>query len=66
MRHLKRTYTAKMSKGERQIIAKAGNPALINWYMASKNRRKSNRTLPPFSWVYSDSLLEITLAIYLA
>jgi hypothetical protein len=55
-----------MTNGERHITANALKPALINSKMASANRRKSNATLPPFSWVYSDSLFEDILAIYFA
>ena len=34
--------------GMRHMIAKALKPAVINSYIESKNRRKSNNTLPPF------------------
>ena len=46
------------TNGRRQIIAKTGSPAVKNSYMAKENRRKSKRTLPPFSWVNSDILFE--------
>ena len=49
-------------KGMRHIIAKAEKPAVINSYMASKNRRKSRDTLPPFSLVYVLSAFAIYLA----
>ena len=55
-----------MANGDRQMIAKALNPVLMNRKMASANRRKSNITLPPLSCVYSDILFEYTLAIYFA
>ena len=36
----------------RQIIAKAENPAVINSYIATTKRRRSNETLPPLSLAY--------------
>ena len=51
--HRKATYIAGIIKGSRQTIANAGNPAVTNWYIAKKNRRKSNITLPPFSREYA-------------
>ena len=55
-----------MTNGSAHIMAKVEKPAVINSYKARKNRRKSSRTLPPFSCEYSDILLEYTLAmIYL-
>ena len=53
-----------MMSGKIHIATNAGKPAVANSYIASKNRRKSNRTLPPFSCEYSDSLFEELLAIY--
>ena len=35
-----------------QIIAKELKPDMKKLYNASKNRRKSNPTLPPCSWAY--------------
>ncbi len=35
-----------------QITANAENPDVANSYNASKNKRKSNNTLPPFSREY--------------
>ena len=58
MRHLKRTNTAMTSNGERQIMEKVGKPEDMKPYMESENRRKSNRTLPPLSCMYSDILYE--------
>ncbi len=52
-----------MTNGIKTTIAIPLIPELTNEYKLSKNRRKSNKTLPPFSWVYSDSLFEYTLAI---
>ena len=61
--HLNATYTNRMTKGSKHTVANMEKPAVINSYMASKNRRKSNRTLPPFSCEYSDNLLEYSLAM---
>jgi hypothetical protein len=41
-----------------QIIAKGAKPAVMNSYMASKNRRKSMDTLPPFLLVYDLNVVE--------
>lgn len=43
-------------------IANVGKPELTNSYSASKNRRKSNNTLPPFSREYVMYVLVIYLA----
>ena len=64
--HLNAAYTNNMANGDRQMTAKALKPELMNRKMASENKRKSNATLPPFSWVYSDSLFVYTFAIYFA
>ena len=45
------------------MMAKALNPAVTSSYRASKNRRKSNNTLPPFSLAYC---LNAVFAIYFA
>ena len=50
--HLKMTMAATTKAGMRQTMANALNPAIINWYNASENKRKSSNTLPPFSLVY--------------
>ena len=55
-------YINKTMKGMMQTIAKAGKPAVTNWYIAKKNRRKSNNTLPPFSREYATTLFVIYLA----
>jgi hypothetical protein len=39
--------------GDKQTNAKALKPTLINRYIESKNRRKSNDTLPPCSFAYN-------------
>ena len=44
--------TKTMTSGNRQIAAKTGRPAVTSSYIASKNRRKSTDTLPPFSFAY--------------
>jgi hypothetical protein len=41
-----------MMSGIRQTIINPLKPAKINWYIASKKRRKSIATLPPLSWAY--------------
>jgi hypothetical protein len=56
--HVNAAYTNKMRNGNKHTTANAEKPEVINEYMASKNRRKSNKTLPPFSWVYPDNILE--------
>jgi len=48
------------TKGNMQTMAKALKPAVTNSYIANKNRRKSNNTLPLFSDVYADMLFVIT------
>jgi ABC-type hemin transport system substrate-binding protein len=47
--HLNAAYTKSIIRGDIQMIAKVVNPLDTSWYIASKNRRKSSRTLPPFS-----------------
>ena len=42
----------KTTIGRMHTIANVGKPELTNSYSASKNRRKSNNTLPPFSLEY--------------
>ncbi len=53
IRYLNVQYPNNTIKGRTQIMAKAGNPAVTNWYIAKKNKRKSNITLPPFSREYA-------------
>ena len=50
--HLKAMYMHTMINGIAHIIAKLLNPDVARLYRPSKNRRKSNNTLPPCSWVY--------------
>ena len=57
------TITDRIKIGDRHMTAKGAKPAWINWYRASKNRRRSNSTLPPCSFAY---VLNAVLAIYLA
>ncbi len=47
--HLNAAYTKRIANGDKQIIANELKPALMNSYIASANRRKSNATLPPLS-----------------
>ena len=56
--HLNAANTYRDNNGKMHINANVGNPAVLSSYSARENRRKSNKTLPPFSWVYSDNLLE--------
>jgi hypothetical protein len=51
-------YTKIMDKGIAIIIAIPVIPEFLKEYKLSKNRRKSNNTLPPFSWAYSENLFE--------
>ena len=53
MPHLNIKYPINMTKGTMHMMAKVENPAVTNWYMAKKNRRKSINTLPPFSREYA-------------
>ena len=46
-------YPNNTKKGSMQMMAKAGKLAVTNWYIAKKNKRKSNNTLPPFSREYA-------------
>ena len=50
--HLKAMYMHTMINGIAHIIAKLLNPDVARLYRPSKNRRNSNNTLPPCSWVY--------------
>ena len=52
-----------INNGIRHIIANVLNPATMKLYNASKNRRKSNDTLPPCSWAY---VLKIPVIFYFA
>ena len=45
-------YIYSIANGNKHIIMKLEIPAVANRYNASKNRRKSNNTLPPFSREY--------------
>ena len=54
----KAKYTSMIENGAANIIAIPFIPEVLNVYRLSKNRRKSSNTLPPFSWAYSDILLE--------
>ena len=51
-----------MSNGIMHIIANVLKPATMKLYIASKNRRKSNNTLPPCSWAYDFTIPVIYLA----
>ena len=44
---------ARIITGIKQTIANKLKPTEINRAIASKNRRKSSKTLPPFSFAYS-------------
>jgi hypothetical protein len=44
--------------GIASIMAIPLTPEFLNEYKLSKKRRKRIITLPPFSWAYSDILLE--------
>jgi hypothetical protein len=46
-------YIYKIINGIKHTNAKTGNPAVTNEYNASKNKRKSNNTLPLFSREYA-------------
>lgn len=59
MRHLKEEYSIRIIMGERLIITNVLYPSLINSYIANRNRRKSIKTLPPFSLVYEANLFII-------
>ena len=63
IRLLNAKYTNTMIRGDMAIAAIPVMPELMKEYILSKNRRKSNNTLPPFSPAYWDSLLLWTFAI---
>ena len=48
--HLNAAYTNNNNNGNKQTIVKVWKPAVINSYIASENKRKSNSTLPLFSY----------------
>jgi len=56
--YLKATYTNRTEKGKAVTIAIPLMPEFLSEYKLSKNKRKSNITLPPFSLAYPDILFE--------
>ena len=58
IRNLKIKYTNIIPMGKAKYIAIPFIPEFFNEYRLSKNRRKSNKTLPPFSPAYSEILFE--------
>ena len=60
--HLNTAIAPNTRSGIKHTIANALKPAVINWYIANKNKRKSNNTLPPFSREYVEMLVVIYFA----
>ena len=54
------------ANGDKHIVVKVLKPLWRNSYIASRNRRRRMITRPPFSWAYSEILLDGTGAATIA